>query len=331
MWWSRNPGHQSGSPTGTRQHPPRGRLSPTPGATHTHRRGCSHPPRTGWGRWEVAPSGCRLPEARGAQRARGAAARSTPGPSPAERAAGGSVSPGFIGIIIIIIIFIIILVEFPDAGSSGEPAITEAALGFLFTYLFYSGGALPDFSKQPWPGGRGGEEAAPVGHFSDMLSRSPPPVSHPSLPHTKWGARVRDPQPPGPEPTGRAGQGIPNPLQSGCGLRCHGDLVPCGGTLLGSWHGPPPHSPVAPMGRVWGASSWVGGSNPVQTPWAGTRGEKRQEEEQGARISPVAWRMPYARMNQLQTSAAHPGGPHVGWARQPRPSLQSSLPPHCLQ
>lgn len=44
-----------------------------------------------------------------------------PGPSPAEKATRGNISPGFIGtIIIIIIIFIIILVESASAGSSGE-------------------------------------------------------------------------------------------------------------------------------------------------------------------------------------------------------------------
>lgn len=166
VMWPCNPTHKPRSPTSTlpsREHPSPGPLTPTQDGLGVlgrwHRVAAVSPGLGEWGVWGVRGSS--------------AAAHSTPRPSIAERAAGGSVTPGFIGIIIIIIIFIIILVEFPDTGSSGETAITEAALGFLFTYLFYSGGAFPDCSGQPWPGGRGGEEAALVGHFSDMPSRSP--------------------------------------------------------------------------------------------------------------------------------------------------------------
>lgn len=262
-------------------------------------------------------------------RTRGAAARSTLGPSPAKRAAGGSVSPEFIGIIIIIIIFMIILVEFPDVGSYGEPAITEAALGFLFTYLFYSGGALPDFSRQPWPGGRGGEEAVPVGHFSDMLSRSPlfPTLPVPTQSGVSWRGT--------PMPT------APRPQACLCG-RAVGPksfaewllaLVPRGIGAM-QWHlagqlaWTSPLQPCSPHG--WGLGGHHpctilsgGGNNPVQVPWAGNEGEKQQEEQKGVRISPSTWRMLCTHMSWLQTSAARPGGPHIGWAGQPRPSLRS--------
>lgn len=158
VMWPCNPTHKPRSPTSTlpsREHPSPGPLTPTQDGLGVlgrwHRVAAVSPGLREWGVWGVRGSS--------------AAAHSTPRPSIAERAAGGSVTPGFIGIIIIIIIFIIILVEFPDTGSSGETAITEAALGFLFTYLFYSGGAFPDCSGQPWPGGRGAKRPRWLGIF----------------------------------------------------------------------------------------------------------------------------------------------------------------------
>lgn len=235
--WSCSPLHQPGAPTSTLPSPPPRQ----------------HPPRTGrrcWGggtEWLPPPGG---------SGGSGAAGRGTRGPSPAEGAAGGSVSPGFIGIIVIIIIFIIILVEFPDAGSSGAPAITEAALGFLFTYLFYSGGALPDFSRQPWPGGRGGEEAAPVGHSSDMPSLSP---LFPTLPFPTqsgvpgWGTPV--PAAPWPQAHVHGRAGAPKPLAEWLLALVLRGIGAMQWHLAGQLVWTPPCSPAAPVGGVWGVSS----------------------------------------------------------------------------
>lgn len=193
-----------------------------------------------------------------------AAARSTPSPCPAGAAAAGSVTPGFISVIIMV------LYCYPGgtagAGSSAEPALTEAALGFLFTYLCYSDGALPDSRRQPWPGGTGGQEAAPVGHFSDMLSQFPP--LFPTLPfRTQSGGPPVSAAPWGLQPlcrvvlvpgdtgtwccvvTPAAGVGFPNSSPHGKGLGC---IIPMPSCV-----------------RV--------GMTPIQAPWLGLDGKSSRK------------------------------------------------------